>query len=238
MAGLTLEGGKVRGQGPGEGTGHGAGRHGGNASLAAPWLSRGPRPPGSDPGGHGPLAQCSSPVGVHHLLQLVIEDKLGVPGESAHAQWAWPGGRPRLAPHTAARGPTSPGAPRGASARGSQCPSAGRTVLYCGVKPPVVVGIKTHCKNKTWRPGIFLVEEALLPREGDPGVGTGDPGPEAVVHSEPRCPLSPGGAASWEEGGGQRGRRAVWGRLLPAAARRALLPRPWGACSAQWGAQP
>lgn len=92
MAGLTLEGGKVRGQGPGEGTGHGAGRHGGDAGLAAPWLSRRPRPPGSDPGGHGPLAQCSSPVGVHHLLQLVIEDKLGVPGESAHAQWARPGG--------------------------------------------------------------------------------------------------------------------------------------------------
>lgn len=54
MAGLTLEGGKVRGQGPGEGTGHGAGRHGGNAGLAAPWLSRGPRPREVTQGDTGP----------------------------------------------------------------------------------------------------------------------------------------------------------------------------------------
>lgn len=46
MAGLTLEKGKVRGQGSREGMGHGVSRHGGGASLAAPWLSRGPQSPG------------------------------------------------------------------------------------------------------------------------------------------------------------------------------------------------
>lgn len=59
-----------------------------------PSCPRGPSPLDGDPG-------CS-PVGVHHLLQLVVEDKLRVPGERVLSQQAHPDSR-------ATGGPTSLG---------------------------------------------------------------------------------------------------------------------------------
>ena len=41
------------------------------------------------------VTQGSSPVGIHHLLQLVIEDKLGVPEERALPQRGHPAAGPR-----------------------------------------------------------------------------------------------------------------------------------------------
>lgn len=65
MAGLTL----------------GVGGGGGGGQPAAP----------SCPEDPGPWAVTGrSPVGVHHLLQLVVEDKLRVPGKRALAQQAHP----------------------------------------------------------------------------------------------------------------------------------------------------
>lgn len=81
MAGLTL----------------GMGGGGGGGQPAAP----------SCPEDPGPWAVTGrSPVGVHHLLQLVVEDKLGVPGKRALAQQAHPD-------IGATRSPTSPEHSRG-----------------------------------------------------------------------------------------------------------------------------
>lgn len=100
MAGLTL----------------GRGGGGGVGQRAAPQLSRGPSPLDGDPG--------RSPVGVHHLLQLVVEDKLRVPGERALSQQAHPDSR-------ATGGPTSLGTWRGKGAP---------QVCACTRLPPSLLG--------------------------------------------------------------------------------------------------
>lgn len=73
------------------------------AQLARPAVP-GPGPLGGD-------AECS-PVGIHHLLQLVVEDKLRVPGKRGLSQ------RAHQATLEDGRGWGHPG---GVSARGCRC---------------------------------------------------------------------------------------------------------------------
>lgn len=86
MAGLTLEG-EESGVKGGCGT---------SRSPAVLWTS----PLDGNPGRRGLLVQSSSPVGIHHLLQLVVEDKLGVPGRECVLSGLAPTAGPVLWPQT------------------------------------------------------------------------------------------------------------------------------------------
>lgn len=124
MAGLTLEG-EESGVKGGCGT---------SRSPAVLWTS----PLDGNPGRRGLLVQSSSPVGIHHLLQLVVEDKLGVPGRECVLSGLAPTAGPVLWPPDTRppEGPTSPGTWQGVprvSPRGCYCPSWGRTALYSEV---------------------------------------------------------------------------------------------------------
>lgn len=128
MAGLTLGRGGRRGEG---------------GTAAAPRVVTGRR---------GLLAPGGSPVGVHDLLQLVVEDELRVPGGRALSQGAHP---------TAAHGPGPPdtGHPQVLPARGpgrerpcvsaGGCPSGGRAVLHWEATSFLLLfgGLRTYSVN-------------------------------------------------------------------------------------------